>query len=54
MPMTNTLSCGCGCNVRADSDDELVDKVEEHMAEVHPDLVGHVTRDEILAMAEEG
>ena len=52
--MTKTLSCECGFSVRADSDDELVDKVEKHMTEVHPDLVGHVTRDEILAMAEEG
>jgi predicted small metal-binding protein len=53
MPMSKTLSCECGFSVRADSDDELVAKVEEHMAEVHPDLVGNVTRDEILEMAEE-
>jgi predicted small metal-binding protein len=53
MPMSKTLSCECGFSVRADSDDELVEKVEAHMAEVHPDLVGHVTREEILAMAEE-
>jgi predicted small metal-binding protein len=53
MPMSKTLSCECGFSVRADSDDELVAKVEEHMVEVHPDLVGNVTRDEILEMAEE-
>jgi predicted small metal-binding protein len=53
MSMSKTLSCECGFSVRADSDDQLVQKVEEHMAEVHPDLVGQVTRQEILAMAEE-
>jgi predicted small metal-binding protein len=51
--MSKNLSCECGFSVSADSDDELVEKVEEHMEEVHPDLVGHVSRDEILAMAEE-
>jgi predicted small metal-binding protein len=53
MPMSKTLSCECGFSVRAHTDDELVEKVEEHMAEVHPDLVGHVSREEILDMAEE-
>ena len=52
--MAKNLSCECGFSVRAETDDELVEKVEEHMADVHPDLVGHVTREEILAMAEEG
>jgi predicted small metal-binding protein len=51
--MSKTINCECGFKVRADSDDELVEKVEAHMTEVHPDLVGQVTRDEILAMAEE-
>jgi predicted small metal-binding protein len=51
--MTKVLSCECGFSVRAESDDEIVAKVEAHMEEVHPDLVGNVTREEILAMTEE-
>jgi predicted small metal-binding protein len=51
--MTKVLSCECGFSVRAESDDEIVSKVEAHMEEVHPDLVGNVTREEILAMTEE-
>ena len=51
--MTKVLSCECGFSVRAESDDEIVEKVEAHMEEVHPDLVGNVSREEILAMTEE-
>ena len=51
--MTKVLSCECGFSVRAETDDEIVERVEAHMEEVHPDLVGNVTRAEILAMTEE-
>lgn len=51
--MTLTLNCECGFSVRSESDDELVEKVEAHMEVDHPDLYGNVSRDEILAMAEE-
>ena len=51
--MTKILNCECGFSVRSESDDEIVAKVEAHMEEVHPDLVGTVTREEIHAMTEE-
>jgi predicted small metal-binding protein len=51
--MTKVLNCECGFSVRSESDDEIVAKVEKHMEEVHPDLVGNVSREEILAMTEE-
>jgi predicted small metal-binding protein len=51
--MTKVINCECGEVVRADDDDELVQKVERHVAEAHPDLVGKMTRDDTLAMAEE-
>jgi predicted small metal-binding protein len=38
--------------VRAESDDQLVEQVEAHVREAHPDLVGKMSRDDILAMAE--
>jgi hypothetical protein len=34
-------------------DDELVANVERHIAEVHPDLVGKVSREDIAAAAKE-
>jgi predicted small metal-binding protein len=47
------ITCECGYIVRGESDDELVANCEAHMRENHPDMVGKVSRDEILAMAEE-
>ena len=47
------INCECGSVVRAGSDDELVEKVEQHVGEAHPELVGKMSREDILAMAEE-
>ena len=51
--MSKTINCECGEVVRAENDDELVGKVERHVGEAHPELVGKMSRDDILAMAEE-
>lgn len=51
--MGKLVNCECGEIVRADSEDELVQKVGRHVAEKHPELVGKVSRDDVLAMAEE-
>jgi predicted small metal-binding protein len=45
------VQCECGANIRGDSDDELVSKVEEHVQERHPELVGKMSREQILGMA---
>jgi predicted small metal-binding protein len=52
-PMTKVLNCECGYTVRGKDDEELLDNVERHVAEQHPDLVGTVTREDLLSMAEE-
>jgi predicted small metal-binding protein len=51
--MSKLINCECGEVVRADTDDELVSQVEAHVDRHHPDLVGKLSRDDILAMAEE-
>jgi predicted small metal-binding protein len=51
--MTKVVNCECGTTLRAESDDELVSKVEEHVQQDHPDMVGKMSRDDVLAMAEE-
>jgi predicted small metal-binding protein len=51
--MAKVINCECGEIVRADDDDELVSKVEAHVGEAHPELVGKLSRDDILGMAEE-
>jgi predicted small metal-binding protein len=51
--MAKLVNCECGQVVRGDDDDDLVRKVEAHVVEHHPALVGKMTREDILAMAEE-
>ena len=51
--MAKVINCECGEVVRADSDDELVQKVERHVREAHPELVGKMSREDVLGMAEE-
>ena len=51
--MGKVINCECGDVVRADSDDELVQKVERHVVEAHPELAGKLSRDDVLGMAEE-
>jgi predicted small metal-binding protein len=51
--MGKIINCECGRVVSAETDDELVSKVEEHVGSDHPELVGKLSRDDILGMAEE-
>jgi len=47
------INCVCGKLVQGEDDDELWEKAQAHLAEDHPDLVGKVSRGDILAQAEE-
>jgi predicted small metal-binding protein len=51
--MAKVVNCACGHTVRAETDDELVAGVEAHVRSDHPEMVGKMTRDDILGMAEE-
>jgi predicted small metal-binding protein len=47
--MKQRLNCPCGEKIRAEHEDELVEKAQAHLAEEHP---GHeYTREEILFIA---
>jgi hypothetical protein len=47
------INCVCGKVVEGDDDDELWEQAQAHLAIDHPDLVGKVSREDILAQAEE-
>jgi len=47
------ITCVCGKVIEGRDDDDLVAKAETHVAADHPDLVGKVSREDILARAEE-
>jgi predicted small metal-binding protein len=50
--MTMKVDCPCGETLRGESEDELVGNVEQHVQDDHPDLVGTMSRDQILGMAQ--
>jgi Protein of unknown function (DUF1059) len=47
------IPCVCGQVVRGDDDEELWQNAQEHMRDDHPELVGKVSRADLLAQAEE-
>jgi hypothetical protein len=50
--MTRTFTCERdGLVLRGDTDDVLIANVERHVATSHPDLVGKLSRADILAAA---
>lgn len=51
--MSKVINCECGHVVRGETDDELLARAEEHVNRDHPELVGKVSREDLLAMAEE-
>jgi predicted small metal-binding protein len=51
--MSLLINCECGRVVKAESEDEIVAKVEQHVAQDHPELVGKLSRQDIVAMSEE-
>lgn len=49
--MKTHLQCPCGEMIEGKDEDDLVEKAEAHLADKHPDLAGHYTREQILFMA---
>jgi 2-oxo-4-hydroxy-4-carboxy--5-ureidoimidazoline (OHCU) decarboxylase len=47
------IDCVCGHVVKAEDDDELWEQAQQHLLTDHPDLAGKVSREDILAQAEE-
>ena len=47
------IDCVCGYVVKGEDDDELWEQAQEHLRTDHPELVGKVSRADILAQAEE-
>jgi dihydrofolate reductase len=52
-PSVKRITCVCGVVLEGEDDDELWAKAQEHIRVDHPDLVGKVLRQDLLAQAEE-
>jgi predicted small metal-binding protein len=51
--MAKVIRCQCGFMGRGDTVEQAAAVIEDHMRSDHPELVGKVTRDDLVAMAEE-
>jgi predicted small metal-binding protein len=51
--MARQIICECGFIARADSDEDVVGEIREHMRTDHPDLLDKVSRDDLLGWIEE-
>lgn len=47
------INCVCGSVVEGDDDDELWERAVQHLRADHPDLACKVSREDIMAQAEE-
>jgi hypothetical protein len=47
------INCVCGVVLEGEDDDELWQKAQVHLHADHPELDGRVSREDILAQAEE-
>ena len=50
--MVLRIVCTCGAVIQGADDDEFWSNVQAHLAVLHPELVGAVTREDLLAQAE--
>jgi predicted small metal-binding protein len=51
--MAKVIHCDCGFVVRGDTDEQLLAAANAHIRDAHPDMVGKVSEQDLLAMAEE-
>ncbi len=51
--MAKIIRCQCGFLGQGDNADQAATVIEAHMRTDHPELVGKVTREDLIAMAEE-
>jgi hypothetical protein len=51
--MARVIICECGHVVRGATDAVLLANAEAHIRQEHPELVGRVTQQDLLDMAEE-
>ena len=51
--MAKVINCECGFVVRGENDEDLLAGARTHIQDAHPEMVGKVADDDLLAMAEE-
>jgi predicted small metal-binding protein len=47
------INCECGYTARGETEDELVADAKQHIRDQHPEMAEEMTRERILALAQE-
>jgi len=50
--MARQITCECGYIARGESEDEVVDLIQQHLGSDHPQLLAQLTRDDIAGWVE--
>ncbi len=50
--MARQITCECGYIARGDTEDEVVDLIQEHLRADHPQLLVQLTREDIAGWVE--
>lgn len=51
--MAKVINCDDGNVVRGDTDEQLLANAHTHIREAHPEMVGKITDEQLLGMAQE-
>jgi predicted small metal-binding protein len=51
--MAKQITCECGFVARADTDQEVVQQIRDHMRSDHPELLDQVSHEDLLGWIEE-
>jgi predicted small metal-binding protein len=51
--MALLINCECGYVARADTEESVVDRIRAHMRADHPELVAHVTDEDLQGWIQE-
>ena len=47
------VNCPCGERIEGETDDVVVERVNQHLSTAHPDMAGKYSDEQILSMAPE-
>jgi predicted small metal-binding protein len=50
--MARQITCECGYIARGESEDEVVDLIQDHLRSDHPQLLAQLTREDIAGWVE--
>jgi predicted small metal-binding protein len=50
--MARQITCECGYIARSQTEDEVVDLIQEHLRSDHPQLLAQLTREDIAGWVE--